>query len=183
MSKENEWESTKGEGTTWSPMKEENGDPRTEATADDILDGYYVDVKHNVGQNSQTLYSIKNKETGEISKVWGTKALVDEMEKVRLGTYIRIQWLGKKLTKAGALVPAKQRTSLHSFHAWEVFQNKNVPALDLSHIGSQGSPQAMSSGPANESKSSGGTGIKKATVIDDSSDLPFRHRMTNLIVF
>lgn len=129
------FESTKDElGNIWNPTKNEEGDPRTEATDKDFIDGYYVEKKVNVGVNNANLYLVKT-DDGEVYTIWGTTALNQEMDKRRIGDYVRIKWLGKKLTKKGAEKKPTQRVSTDSFHAWEVFVDKekgqisnNVPA-------------------------------------------------------
>ena len=172
----NEWESaTGGSGKTWNPTKDEAGDPREEATDDDFLDGYYMGVRNNVGQNNSNVYSIRTQE-GELRDVWGTKTLNDEMESVRLGQYIRMRWLGKQLTKAGAQVSPKQRTSLHSFHNYKVLINKSIAAIDVSKPTASGagtSASAASNTQAATAKTNGGPGIQKNNTIAESDDLPF----------
>ncbi len=171
-----EWESASGSsGKTWNPTKDEAGDPREEATNDDYLDGYYMGVRHNVGQNGSNVYSIRTQEE-ELRDVWGTKALNDEMEAVRLGAYVRIRWLGKQLTKAGAQIPPKQRTSLHSFHNYKVLVNKNIAAIDVSKptpSNADTSTSAASNTTAATAKTNGGPGIQKNNTIAQEDDLPF----------
>jgi len=166
----NEWESTKGTGDVWNPTKTEDGDPRTEADENDILDGYYKDIKHDVGPNNATLYAIQQKD-GSVLNVWGTKALNDEMDKIRIGQFIRIKWLGKQLTKAGALKAPNKRGSIDSFHNWEVFQSKTVPNKDF---GVSSSASVPSTPAAANAVINGGQGIPKAPVnTAPVDDLPF----------
>lgn len=161
---ESEWESTKGSGNVWNPTKDSEGDARTEADDDDFITGYYVDKKENVGQNNATMYTIQ-KDDGEKVDVWGTTALNGEMDKIRMGSYVKIQWLGKKLTKAGEALPEKKRTSLHSFHAWEVFTNKNKKPLEVGN-----SFQGSSSNSSTAGKT---TSTSNKTAVKEEDDLPF----------
>jgi len=157
-----EWESTKGSGNSWNPTKDEDGDPRTEATPEDYLDGYYVDKKENVGQYNATVYTLQ-KEDGEKVDVWGTTALNGEMDKVRMGSFIRIKWLGKLPTKAGALIPEKKRKSTDSFHSWEVLVNKKKEPIG-------GAKLATEKVPSNAGTGSGKSGESKK---EEEDDLPF----------
>ena len=172
----NEWESTSASGNVWNVTKDENGDPKevgTVGTPEDILDGYYVGLKENVGQNSSNVYSIRKKD-GEVMEVWGCKSLNDEMAKVRFGQFIRIQWHGKLLTKAGALVSPKQRTSLHSFHKYEVFISKKVePTTDLKGLSATSSAGTSNIFAEKNAVANGGPGIQKNNTIAQEEDLPF----------
>lgn len=168
-----EWESTKGSGDVWNPTVDENGDSRPvgyEGTVDDVLDGYYKDIKHNVGPNSSEMYVIEQKD-GTILNVWGSKALNDEMAKIRIGQFIRLKYLGKQLTKGGALKPANKRGSTDSFHNWEIFQSKTVPAKNY---GTANSTNTATASPAADAKSNGGAGIvKQNNAATQEDDLPF----------
>jgi len=124
---DDDFESVKGPANVWNPTKDEEGDPRTEATPEDFITGFYIDKKEGVGEHNSIAYTIETK-SGERLSIWGTKMLNDEMDKVRYGQFIKIQWKGKLLTKAGALKPEKKRTTTDSYHAWEVFISKNTPA-------------------------------------------------------
>lgn len=170
-----EWESTKGSGEIWNPTKDEEGDPRTEATDDDYIDGFYVDVKHGVGENNATMHTLQirgGEKDGEKVNVWGTKALNGELEKVRMGSLVRIKWLGKKPTKAGALIPEKKRTSKDTFHAWEVLTNKKVAPLDLGS-GFSGSSKAADNTSSNSVSSNKATQNASFAAKQEEDDLPF----------
>jgi len=126
-----EWKSTKGSGNTWNPTQDANGNPR-EVTPDDYRDGYYIGSKHGVGQHNATVHTIETSEGNKID-IWGTRALNGEIEKIRIGQYIRIQWLGMKLTKGGASKQAagQRLQTTDSFHSWEVFTNESVAPLPM----------------------------------------------------
>lgn len=169
MSTENEWESTKGDGAIWNPTKDEEGNAKQEAEAEDILDGYYIAIKHDVGPNDATLHTLETAE-GEKISVWGTKALNDELAKVRFGQFIRIQWLGKKLTKAGAAKKPNQRGTKDSFHAWEVFISKKVKPMDANNTAqnaSTGKPETKA--PMNQ----GAPKKQEVTKEEEDDCLPF----------
>lgn len=161
---DDEFESTSGPTDVWNPTKDENGDPREEATEEDVLIGYYMDVKHGVGEHNNTVFTIERKSDGKRLSVWGTKVLVDEMEKVRIGSLVRIKWLGKELTKAGAQKTPKQRKSTDSFHKWEV----GVSTKDTSRIG--GAAQNVTTPPA---KAKEATASNQVAPPQEEEDLPF----------
>lgn len=150
--------SQKASGKTWNPTKDENGDPRTEAKKEDFIDGYYVKKKENVGEHNSNVYTIKT-DDGEDFDVWGTKTLNDGMDEVRLGSYIRIQWHGKLLTKKGADKKPNQRLSTDSFHSYEVFVDNDK------------SPMKNDAEQSRESLNK--PAAKKSEVVDEDSDLPF----------
>lgn len=159
------FESQKGSGDIWNPTKDEEGDPRTTATPEDFMDGHYIGKKENQGEHKSTIYTIQ-KQNGEKVNVWGTKVLNDQMDGIRRGVYCRIQWLGKKLTKAGEQKKEKQRTSQDSFHDWEVFVDNDVKPLDVNL--SEGDKNF---GPGASSKQT--TSSTQKPDISQEDDLPF----------
>lgn len=161
---DDEFESVAGPKDVWNPTKDKEGDSRTEATPDDYLIGYYIDKKEGVGQNDSTVFTVERKSDGKRLSVWGTRILVDEMDKVRIGSLVKITWLGKKLTKAGALKPEKKRTSTDSYHAWEVGVSKN----DTSRIG--GAAQNVTPPPA---KAKEATASNQVAPPAEEEELPF----------
>lgn len=176
-----EWESTRGEGSIWNPTVDENGDKKTvKAEWSDeeaeFKDGYYLDTKFDVGPNSSQLHKFQDAD-GEIFNVWGSKSINEEIAKIRPGEFLRLKWHGFFPTKAGAL-SGKQLAKLgtkETFHKWEIFRSKSVKPLDIRDTRTQASPSGNNStttGSANASKANGGNGIAKS-VKDESDDLPF----------
>ncbi len=174
------WVSNKGSGDTWNPTKEADGTPKFHATEDDILQGYYIGMKENVGQNNANVYTVET-DQGAKKDVWGTTALNDQMSKIRVGAYIMIQWHGKKLTKAGQ---AKFKSvevcnnSTMAFHDWEVFVNQNVEPLNLGGGTSGAKPSgASAAGKTGSSYQPAQNTQAKQTApavgSDDENDLPF----------
>ena len=164
------FESTKGPGDLWNPTKDAEGDPR-QVTKDDYLDGYYVDRKDGIGEHNSIIYTIQKADGSRVG-VWGTKVLNDEMEKQRRGSFIRIQWLGKKLTKAGAIKPEKKRQSTDSFHDWEVFVDNSVKALDV-HVSEGEKAFSPADKPAKLSTSQNGATSSERPTVEAEDDLPF----------
>lgn len=162
------FESQKGNGEIWNPTKDAEGDPRTEATKDDYLDGHFVDQKNDQGEHNSTIYTIL-KPDGEKVNVWGTKVLNDQMTNIRKGAYIRIQWLGKKPTKAGALKKEKQRLSTDSFHDWEVFVDNDVKPVAVQQ--SLGEQTFNGSGTGAAKKETPGAGNAKTATSSGRPDL------------
>ena len=168
-----EWESKKNDGDTWNPTKNADGTPRFKASKEDVLDGYYVSKKTGIGENNATVYVIQKKD-GTKLQVWGTKSLNDQMESIRIGKYIRIQWHGKELTQEGAKKFKSVETCSNSkmaFHNYEVFVNNSIPMLSVDSAPETDGFVSQSSAPSQQSESRP-AGIKKQ-VIDDSDDMPF----------
>lgn len=102
----------------WDPRKDDSGKEKINAEANDFIDGYYLSMEENQGKDKNSrLYTIMPKE-GDALSIWGTFLLDEQMGKVPLGAYVRIQWLGKKQPKTPAGRP---------FHDWEVFHDVDVP--------------------------------------------------------
>ncbi len=166
----NEWESATATNSTWEPayrgLDKEADDARTVGDKDDILDGYYIGARPVKTKNGERFVHTVETSEGTKRDVWGSKMLNEELDKIRPGQYIRIQWLGKFPTKAGALIPEKKRGPTDSFQKWEIFINKNVAPLT-------GYSSPNTSTPAPKTNSVPPT--KKAVVPeeDDNSDLPF----------
>ena len=148
---DDEFESTKGPANTWNPTKDENGKPRTKSNDDDFVVGYYVDAKHGVGEFKSMLYTIEKKD-GERVSVWGSKVLDDEMEKVRLGSFIKIKWLGKQSPKSG---------KGSDFHMYDVLTSKKEAPKEVN---------VRAEAPVSDAKPRA-----KADVVsdDDDDDIPF----------
>jgi hypothetical protein len=161
------FESRKGLGDVWNPTKDAEGNPRDTATPQDYLDGWYVDIKENVGQYSQNVYTIET-ETGERMEVWGVTALNSQMATVPAGAFVRLQWHGLKLKKASESKSAKQLRSTDYYHDWEVFVDKDK-SKSVAKPSVQSTPVAKTDGPKSMAD------VKKSVQVeeDDSSDLPF----------
>jgi hypothetical protein len=170
------FKSTKGSGNVWNPKKDTEGNERTTATDKDYLDGYYSGRKDNVGEHGSSVFTFTDKETGEDTDVWGDTVLTSEMDKIRLGKYVRIQWHGKKLKKSFA--NAKTMTATNSFHNWEVFVDDEVAPMSVS----QSAPPAQNSnaGAQSNGATGNGAGVQKGatagqtfTAASEEDDLPF----------
>ena len=161
------FKSTKGSGVVWNPKVDASGNERTKATEDDILDGYYVNRKDGVGQHGSTVFSIQ-KDDGETVDVWGDTVLTSEMSKpeVRIGSYVRLQWHGRKLKKSFDK-PGVKITDKNSFHNWEVFIDDEVAPLASNVV----SNASVATGPANVQK--GAVAGKSFAAKEESDDLPF----------
>jgi hypothetical protein len=163
---DDDFESVSGSNKTWNPTVDKDGDPKSEASKDDFIIGFYKAVKHGIGQHNSTVHTLELKD-GSKMDIWGSKMLNEELEKVREGDLIKITWLGKHLTKAGAEKPEKKRTSTDSFHKWDVAvstKHKNTtPVADT-----RPSTQLVSNAAAPAT-----TPAIAPPVADESDDLPF----------
>jgi len=163
---DDEFESVSGSNKVWNPTVDKDGDPKTEASKDDFIIGFYKSVKHGIGQHNSTVHTLELKD-GSRMDIWGSKMLNEELEKVREGDLIKITWLGKQLTKAGAEKPEKKRTSTDSFHKWDVAvstKHKNTTPAAEARPTTQ--PAASNSAPAGSSQAAPGT-------VAEDEELPF----------
>lgn len=74
------------------------------------VEGYFVDLREDVGDNKSNIYSLKD-DDGNVSTFWGTFVLDDQLSKVAIGTYVKIQYDGKVKSKKGG----------RAYHSYEVF--------------------------------------------------------------
>lgn len=114
------FKSTKGSGNIWDPRKDETGAKRTVATENDFIDGYYVSMKEGVGMHKSNVYSLRTTE-GKDMEVWGSTVIDGEMEKIRLGTMIRIKWLGYQESKKGT-----------KFDNFDILIDTDAPPMNVS---------------------------------------------------
>lgn len=171
MGQNNEWESKKDLGDFWNPTKTAEGTPRYKGDKNDILDGYYVDKRENVGDNNANVYTLQSKE-GIKKQMWGTKSLNDQMADIRFGQYIRIQWHGKELTQEGEKKFKSVETCTNTkmaFHNYEVFVNKNIPMLAVNKPANDG----FESVAKNEKPVAQGSTAGQNFSAKEEDDLPF----------
>jgi len=64
------------------------------------LEGHLENVKSGVGVHNQTVYSIKSPDGTEYN-VWDTTVLKRLLSEVKIGTYIKLVYLGKKKSSNG----------------------------------------------------------------------------------
>lgn len=160
--------STRGSGNIWNPTKDADGNPREVADENDYIEGIYVDKKEGIGRNDANIYTIE-KEDGSRYDVWGTTSLNGEFGKIRLGSTVKIQWHGKKLTKSGEKVPVKQRQSTDSFHDYEVFVDDSVPLKQMTTQVRTNTPTGANKGANIPTSGKNGN----AAPISKTDDLPF----------
>jgi hypothetical protein len=101
----------------WNPtqMVGPDGKPTertTPPTDQDFLDGWLLGYEDNQGKDkNSTLYSIMLPDNSGQKSVWGSALLNESLKKVPIGSFVRIQWMGK--------VKAKQAGG-RPYHIWEV---------------------------------------------------------------
>lgn len=162
------WKSTKGSGLTWNPKKDADGNERDTATADDFIDGYYVNKKENIGEHNSNVYTIQKEDESEID-VWGDTVVNSEMSKLRIGQFIRLQWLGRKLKKSFDR-PGVKINNKNSFHNWEVFVDDEVEPLSINsaHLAT---PSALTTNPFVQKGATAGKVFQAKE--EETDDLPF----------
>lgn len=128
-----EWKSSKGSGKEWNPRKDADGNAvHKPKEGDNYLDGYLVGQKDGIGKHNASVYTFRDKTTGEEVDVFGDTILNKELGKIRKGTYIRILYHGRQFNKANANAgPKVLFTNENSYNNWEVFTNTQVPPLNI----------------------------------------------------
>jgi hypothetical protein len=176
MAEERKWTSTKGQGSgkTWDPKKDDEGNVRVEATDNDFLEGFYFKRTDGVGQYKSTVVVIQD-DQGVNTDVWCDTVLKGEMDKQRIGSYLRLQWLGRRVKKSSEHKLPKQRKNDDFFNDWEVFVDNDTPPISV-----EGSAAAApaSHEPAKTQQQSNGNGNaqqirKPADKPAAADDLPF----------
>lgn len=64
------------------------------------LEGKLTGIRHDVGQYTQTVYSVED-EDGQVYSVWSSTVLLKKFDGVSIGSYIKIVYLGSKSGKGG----------------------------------------------------------------------------------
>lgn len=101
----------------WDPTRIAGPDGKmiereTPANDTDFIDGWLIGYEENQGKDkNSTIYTLINPDDSGQKSVWGRMILNESLKKVPMGSFIRIQWLGK--------VKAKQAGG-RSYHTWNV---------------------------------------------------------------
>ena len=129
------FESVKEKGVSWNPCttgrKKEGTLKQLTAGKKSFLIGYLIGTRYGAGPDgNSTIHTIKfdkagdnshfseEVEKGEEVQVWGSKVLNDDMAKINPGSYIKVEWLGLKQSKAG-----------NNYHAWDIGIDRTVEPL------------------------------------------------------
>jgi hypothetical protein len=71
-----------------------------------VVEGEYVAIDREVGQNKSNLYKLKQ-EDGSVVAVWGSSVLDTKMSNVGMGDKVKIEFLGKKKSSTKGFQPYK----------------------------------------------------------------------------
>lgn len=77
----------------WTEVKQEDSSIHKFEEKGDILIGELIETEKDVGENKSKLYTLQY-ENGDIVKFWGSKILDDRLIAVKLGTTIKVEYLG-----------------------------------------------------------------------------------------
>ena len=80
-------------------------DPEAEGASRELT-GKIIEVRSDVGANNSTVYTFE-KENGERISTWGSTVLDGKLKTVELGTFCKIQFLGRIPNKSGKGKPYK----------------------------------------------------------------------------
>lgn len=99
------WQEASGMGKTIRWREEAQSDKEAEKTVyiGAVVEGIYEDKRENIGENDSTMYMIRSAD-GELYSVWTTTILKDKMEKIPMGSEVRIECLGEQKAKTGGRV-------------------------------------------------------------------------------
>lgn len=127
MSQERSFRKTSSSvGEIWAPQANEtNGFRYVESDdANNVIEGYLTEVLHDVGMHNSTVWKVHevmpDGKLGDVWSIWGDKVLTGELEKEKLGSYIRIVYKGKKAPKGKPALTQPQWTKGNSYHMWDV---------------------------------------------------------------
>lgn len=60
-----------------------------------VLEGSYIGVKSDIGPNNANKYTLELDDGTQV-EIWGSTVLDDKMQNVDRGSYVRIEYLGKR---------------------------------------------------------------------------------------
>jgi hypothetical protein len=185
-SQDDEWESTKGSGSSWNPKQDDEGimyapaERVYDATKQpnhaekDILVGYYIDKRDGIGQYNSSVITVVEKSTGTKKDVWLDTVLAKELDKVpSMNILVKLEWLGTKLKK-----DKKEGQKGATFNAWDVkYNSKDVyqggaPVPNVASEAQQ-SKSVPESTPAKPAPVKGAKMNVDEVSGEDTDDLPF----------
>jgi len=86
--------------------------------AGDSVEGTFVNFAEGQGKDKNScVYTLKSDE-GEEHRFWGSKVLDDQLSKVSMGTYVKVDYKGKAKSKSG-----------REYHDFEVFQDTSTEGV------------------------------------------------------
>lgn len=98
----------------WKEVVLEQGDVWDKS---EPLEGQFVKVEHDIGPKKSNMYTVKT-DDGEV-KVWGSTVLDDKLMGVPQGSYVKLEYEGKKPSKTG-----------NEYHSFKVFIDEDSPVED-----------------------------------------------------
>jgi hypothetical protein len=86
--------------------------------AGDAVEGTFTGFLEDQGKDKNScVYTLKS-DDGEEHRFWGTKVLDDQMSKINIGTYTKVEFKGKVKSKAG-----------REYNDFEVFQDTSTEGV------------------------------------------------------
>jgi hypothetical protein len=115
-------------GPVWNPKVETIAEFNPEDKANNMIEGYLIDMKHDIGQNKSTIYKVHEVNAdgtfGEIFSIWSNIVLAGALDNMQLGTFVCIEYLGLKAKKN--MENTKFKLGTTHFHNWAVFTDDNA---------------------------------------------------------
>lgn len=89
----NEAKETMGKMLRWTETAKDKKQEDSTIYIGNVVSGFYVGKKDNVGQNSSNVYEIKLA-SGELVSIWGSGLLDGKFKEIPLGCEVRVTYLG-----------------------------------------------------------------------------------------
>jgi len=87
----------------------------------DSLEGVYMGVKHNIGENNASIYEFRLAD-GSLIGVWGSQVLNTRLSTLQIGEEVRIVYLGLEQSK---------KVKGRSYHNFDVFHRMPERTIDI----------------------------------------------------
>ena len=177
QTKRNWTEKSANSENQWKPqMTEKNGFRMSDKKSDNFLQGYYLGSKEIKGQDGKpflihTIHELdESGSLGRKSDVVGNKVLNDLLDKVKVGNYIGIQYMGRHHKKGYE----GNWTQTNSYHIWKVFEDEG--AVKYNQLGGSDNTEKKETPAATTNTASNGNTAATSSAPfpdDDNDDLPF----------
>lgn len=120
------------QSTPWDPRATEKNGFHFKAGDDknNVMEGYYVEKADIMGKENKTFAVHKIHEVlsdGTMGTIWGTSGgmvLDERMDNVPIGSFIRLEYTGRKHKKG--IPPTNAMSQTNSFHTWDVKIDRNA---------------------------------------------------------
>ena len=103
--------------SNWNEVKREGDVSTWRPEVNEALEGVLTEITRNLGENKATLYVVTTANDEKVG-AWETSVLRSKLERLPIGTEVKIVYLGKRKSKAGP----------GSYHDFQVFTRPKTEA-------------------------------------------------------